>query len=233
MDLENVRMVLVGRLVASIVHEINNPMQAIRGALALTLEEVEDVEAVQAYTELCLHETDRVIHLTRLLRQIYRPEQERFELIDLNQVVADVLALARDELNRQRVEVIPGYTPRPIYLNGITSQLELALLHLFLFLIPQLSEAGVRKIQVLTRLEDQQVQVEIILPVHSLPSQASLHRLLSDADAPAVQDEDFDLVKYSLAPIQYIVKTHHGRVQISQHAGQQAICILFPDQSPL
>ncbi len=76
-SLEIARWTLIGRLTASLFHEINNPMQAIHGAMALALEELDAPESIEAYVNLSQREAQRVIDLIQQVRSIYRPHSDQ------------------------------------------------------------------------------------------------------------------------------------------------------------
>ena len=68
------RQASIGRLTSHICHEINNAMQATRGALVLALEKSEASSELASYLSLCKDETQRVVNLVGRMRQIYHPE---------------------------------------------------------------------------------------------------------------------------------------------------------------
>jgi len=213
-DMMAERLVLVGRLVASIVHEISNPMQAIRGALVLAGEEIDDREAVQAYLNLCLQETDRVIQLTNLLRQIYRPDSSRPQRLDLNQVLNSTLRIAHDEMNRQGVEVqlISG---EPVSIESTGNQIDLALLYLFLHLAAAAGAAQVRRLTITTsRLADRAL-LTILVP---LPAQTPASHNLLAKDNPG------------LGPLYAVIETHRGSLDVQQQADRWVVQMQLPYQ---
>ncbi|HEY85832.1 MAG TPA: GAF domain-containing protein, partial [Chloroflexi bacterium] len=97
------RLATVGRLTASLSHEINNPMQAIQGALNLALEELDSPEDLTVYLQLSLVESERVIQLLSRMRQIYRPQNDNSERINLNDILQEAISLANKEFRRQKI----------------------------------------------------------------------------------------------------------------------------------
>jgi len=214
MDMTTERLVLVGRLVASIVHEINNPMQAIRGALVLAGEEIDDQAAVQDYLNLCLQETDRVIYLTNLLRQIYRPDSNRPQRLELNQALNNTLRIAHDEMNRQGVEVqlVSG---EAVYIEASGSQIDVALLYLFLHLAPVAGTAQVRRLTVGTSRLADRARLTILAP---RPAQLAGDYCLLAKDDP------------SLGPLYAVIAAQRGSLEVQPQADRWVIQIEFPYQ---
>ncbi len=99
------KMAAVGRLAASIAHEINNPLQAIHNSLHLTLRPTLPEEKKTWYLALAQEEVERLIDIVRRLLEFYRPSRGRSALTDVNRVIDTVLALANKRLQHGHVDV--------------------------------------------------------------------------------------------------------------------------------
>ncbi len=156
----------IGRLTASFAHEINNPMQAIRGALSLALEELNDPESLTEYLQLCLSESERVVQLVNHMRQIYRPSNNAPEMVALNKLLEDAVFIARKELSRQRVILQVDLSPLPP-LKAIANQLQLVFLNAILNLATVISSAGGGKLLLRSYSNSQTVTVEFSTELRS------------------------------------------------------------------
>lgn len=78
----------IGRMIASVAHEINNPLQVMQRALTFVQAEPNLPAHVQEDIAVMLAETDRMAALIRQLRNVYRPTHET----QANTVPVDVLA---------------------------------------------------------------------------------------------------------------------------------------------
>jgi GAF domain-containing protein len=141
--LQNERLRTIGRLTASVAHEINNPMQAIRGALSLSLEEINNPAEVQEYIRLSQQEANRVIKLVNRMRQLYRPTNDQAEEVQVLSLLREALETARDEMNRQNVKLSLGlpFDQSPVCI-AIANHLHLAFLTILLNLTDAIGEAG-------------------------------------------------------------------------------------------
>jgi signal transduction histidine kinase len=99
----------LGRLTASIAHEINNPLQAVQGCLTLAGEELaaeRRKEVLERYLGIAGSEIKRVSTIVRRMRDFYRPAQKGIACTDLHAVLQSVLELAHKQLQHSRVAVV-------------------------------------------------------------------------------------------------------------------------------
>ncbi|MBN1810515.1 MAG: response regulator [Anaerolineae bacterium] len=118
------KMAAIGRLAASIAHEINNPLQAIHNTLHLSLHKnLEDDKRLQ-YTGLAQTEVQRLIEIVQRMLDFYRPSRGGAEPTDINSIVENVLALAQKRLEHGDVRVHTRLSsdlpPVPIVADQIT-----------------------------------------------------------------------------------------------------------------
>ena len=98
----------LGRLAALIAHEINNPLQAVQGCLALFNEEMagrKRQEKLDRYLQIVGSEIDRVADIVGRMRDFYRPARQQTQPTDLHQVLESVLELTDKQLAHSNVEV--------------------------------------------------------------------------------------------------------------------------------
>lgn len=101
---QNERLAVMGRLLASVSHELNNPLQAIQNALFLLKEEKGISDQGHNDLEIVLAESERMASLIDRLRTTYRPPQmEDLQNINLNIIVEDVLALLTTHLRKNEI----------------------------------------------------------------------------------------------------------------------------------
>jgi PAS domain S-box-containing protein len=102
------KMIALGRLVASIAHEINNPLQATMGCLTLLKEELagpQRREKTDHYLQIVESEIQRVADILRRMRDFHRPAREERRPTDVHDVLTGVLELTGKQLQHSEVSV--------------------------------------------------------------------------------------------------------------------------------
>ncbi len=101
--LEIEKFAATGRLAATIAHEVNNPMEAIKNAIYLLAGAVPE-NAIPVYNIL-KSETERVARIVRQMLGLYR-NTEQVKPVNVNTIIEDTLLLLNRQLQRANVEVI-------------------------------------------------------------------------------------------------------------------------------
>ena len=100
------RLVTMGRLLASVSHELNNPLQAIQNALFLLREEKGISLQGKMDLDIVLSEAERMSDLIERLRSTYRPIQaEDFVPTQINNIIEDVHALITTHLRHNEISL--------------------------------------------------------------------------------------------------------------------------------
>ncbi len=130
-------------MLASVSHELNNPLQAIQNALFLVNDE--EHLSVQGHRdlEIVLSETERMADMIKRLRAFYRPSREEdFQDIELNNITVDVSALTANHMRHKNItfEFIPDLE-LPV-VPGIPDQIRQIVLNLFMNAVEAMQTGG-------------------------------------------------------------------------------------------
>lgn len=137
------KLTVAGRLLASVSHELNNPLQAIQNALFLLREETGLSTQGKQDLEIVLSEAERMATLLERLRVTYqRTRLEDFQPVQINNVIEDIFALVSTHLRHNKISfefcAEPSLPPVP----GLADQLRQVILNLFLNAVDAMSEGG-------------------------------------------------------------------------------------------
>lgn len=106
------KLAALGRLSASLAHEINNPLQAIHNSVHLLVSRPLSEEKRQRYLTMTHEEIDRLIAIVQRMLEFYRPSRDGMRPILLNEMLEAVLTLTESQLHERRVRLICEWQPR-------------------------------------------------------------------------------------------------------------------------
>ena len=141
--IQSERLALVGRLLASVSHELNNPLQAIQNALFLLKEETNLSHQAMLDLDVILAEAERMAALIERLRSAYRPMRMMdFQPVELNDLIEDVHTLITTHMRQKEIafEFFPGANLPAI--SGVSDQIRQVVLNLFLNAVEMMKPGG-------------------------------------------------------------------------------------------
>ena len=109
------KLAAMGRVLGSVAHELNNPLQTIKNCLYLVKQEAPADPSIQEYIDMASSETRRLVHLVAQLRDLYRPRSGKaMQRHDLGAILRDVRALEAPQLQKNGVEWKDRDGPRSV-----------------------------------------------------------------------------------------------------------------------
>ncbi|MDR3577086.1 MAG: response regulator [Anaerolineaceae bacterium] len=100
------RLAVMGRLVASVAHEVNNPLQSINNCLHLAIRKEVLPEQREQYLGMAQKELDHLITTVQRMINLYRPGDLEKEYIQVDELLGHVLELLRSQLNDNGIKVV-------------------------------------------------------------------------------------------------------------------------------
>lgn len=105
------KLAAMGRLVAQLSHEINNPIYNIQNCLEALERRGDPGDPNREFLVLAQEELSRMASLTRRLLDQSRPQSDASSLLDLNALVSRVLTLAAPEAKARGIDVVSELAP--------------------------------------------------------------------------------------------------------------------------
>jgi signal transduction histidine kinase len=217
--LEIEKFAAAGRLAATIAHEVNNPMEAIKNAIYLLADAVEP-DAQPVY-DILKSETERVARIVRQMLGLYR-NNEQVKPINVNTLVEDTLLLLNRQLQRSNVEVVTNLRELPDAVVA-ADQLRQVLSNLVINAKDSMAEGG--KLQVRTR----HVRTSREFPLGSIriivaDTGAGIPRdLLASIFEPFVTTKGEKGTGLGLWIVRGIIGNHGGKISVRSKTGKGTI----------
>jgi PAS domain S-box-containing protein len=132
----------MGKLSASIAHEINNPLFGIRNVLERTKMCVPLEEADERFIDMAISETDRIAKLTRRLNKFFSPTRENKEPVQINRVLEEIALLTQKELADRGICLKTHYSDALPEVSAVPGQIKQVALNLFQNAMDAIPETG-------------------------------------------------------------------------------------------
>jgi signal transduction histidine kinase len=134
------KLAATGRLAASIAHEINNPLEAIKNALYLLSNKIAADDPNAKFLQIATKETDRVSRILRQMLGFYRAP--KMEPTDINRLIEESEALVEKHLRQNRVKLENDLDPSLPPVIASADQLKQVLLNLMLNALQAMPDGG-------------------------------------------------------------------------------------------
>ncbi len=120
------KLAALGRLVTSIAHEMNNPLQALHSSLTLMGKNGRSFnnKKRQQYLGLAQGEVENLITIVRRMLEFYRPSLDGMRPLNLNAMLESVLQLVDGDLDKQAIRVQRDWCPKLPDVFAIGSRLK-------------------------------------------------------------------------------------------------------------
>jgi len=162
------KMMSLGRLAASVVHEINNPLSGILNYLRLMARvlnrgplDAEQQAKFETYLELVESETDRCSRIVSSLLTFARKTPPAFTPIDFTDLMTRTLVLSQHRLGLSDITVTHRVDPDLPPVKGDFNQLQQCLINLIFNAIDAMPQGGTLDLSVRARKGSRGVRVSV------------------------------------------------------------------------
>ena len=226
------RMISLGKLVASCVHEINNPIQGLltfchlmEGIMAEGEPGPNDLEQFRIYLSLMSGELERCGEIVSGLLSFSRESPTAFKHIDLNQILRSVIRLTHHKMELQNIDLDERLSSMPLIIRGDINQMQQCFLNLIFNAFEAMPEGG--RMSVTSRLDQatKYAQLEIQDTGSGIPDE-NLNRIFDPFFTTKGEGKGTGL---GLSIVYGVVKNHKGNIEVKSQMGKGSAFILtFP-----
>lgn len=142
------KLATAGRLMASIAHEINNPLQAVQNCIHLARRSDLGAEKRQEYLDLAQTELERLTKTVQHMLDFYRPTSSDREPTDIHLALKRVIDLMSQKLEANKIEVSLLCDPNLPFISTVKDQIQQVFLNLIVNAIEAMPDGGKLEITV-------------------------------------------------------------------------------------
>jgi PAS domain S-box-containing protein len=208
------RLAVAGKMAASLVHEINNPLQAVIGCLGLAEEALKSDQDPLNYLQIAYQEVQRTARIVSHLRSLARRNPRLVkEPTDLNRLLSDSLMLNKKQLVDHKIEAIVEADPGLGPVDVVPDSMRQVFLNLVLNAIDAMPQGG--QLRLSTTSTGWPAGVRIVIADSGLG--------ISPEDLPNLFEAFYSTKSEGLGlglfVSQSIVEQHGGRIQVESQPG--------------
>jgi two-component system NtrC family sensor kinase len=221
------KLAAMGRLAASIAHEINNPLQAIHNCLHLTLKKPLNEKKKTRYLGMAQEEVERLITIVQRMLEFYRPSKEGMAPTDVRTIIENVLALSSKRLQHGKITVTKKLAPDLPVVDAVSDQLKQVFLNLVINAIEAMPQGGELCIE--TKLSEDGDELSVALTDTGVG--------LSEKEQENIFEPFFTTkatgTGLGLSVSYGIIERHGGRIKVQSEWGKGAtFTVYLPLNSP-
>jgi two-component system NtrC family sensor kinase len=224
------RMISLGKLVASSVHEINNPIQGLltfsrlmENTLAEGKPTKKTIQEFKDHLSLMSSELERIGKIVSGLLSFSRQLEPGWNPVDANEVLEQVVHLTRHKMDIQNIRLESRLADTRLMIHGDLHQLQQCFLNLVFNAIEAMPDGGLLSVNSSLGPSSGRVRVDIQDTGCGIPEEHLGHIF----DPFFTTKEPGKGTGLGLSIVHGIVKAHHGDIHVESRPGEGTTFVLF------
>lgn len=207
----------LGRLMASIVHELSNPITGLKIYFQYALSQSSATDPHREYLEIGANYVERMTDLLKRMQDFSRSPQSERTPVAINQVLARMLTFSYQQLEEAGVKVISSFTPDLPPIMASASQLEQVFMNLIINAADAMPNGG--KLRVSTKQNEEK---EVIIEFADAGT-GILPENMGKIFEPFFTTKSRNGTGLGLAISYRIVEEHGGSIDVESKVGEGSI----------
>jgi PAS domain S-box-containing protein len=231
------RMISLGKLMSSVVHEINNPLSGIISLSKLVLRNLEEeatdeksLETMKQHLSLVVSETSRTSKIVSNLLSFSRQVKVEVQDVDVNEVIHRVFSIVGHKAKLQNIPVHFKLDEALPAVKGNSAQLEQSIMNIVFNAIESMPDGG--NLTISTRRDDTEKHEVVVEVQDTGPG-------ISQKNLPYIFEPFFSTkgeakgVGLGLSVVYGIIRDHQGNITVKSEVGNGAcFTIRLPAYEP-
>jgi PAS domain S-box-containing protein len=221
--LQQDKMMSLGRLAASVVHEINNPLAGILNYLRLMIKILsrgatneEQMEKFQKYLTVVERETDRCSRIVTNLLAFSRKSNMEYAEMSVNELLERSIMLSQHKMALQNIQVKIDLDPKLPLIVGDFNQLQQCIINLIFNAIDAMPQGGTLRVSSALRPDEGVVQIVVADSGCGIPEE-DLPNIFEPFFTTKTEGKGLGL---GLSTVCGIVDGHKGTIQVESKVGK-------------
>lgn len=221
------RLASLGTLSAGMAHEIKNPLVSIKTFAQLLPERYGESDFRETFSNLIVHEIDRIDSLVNQLLRFARPAKPFLRPMHVHEVLEKTLLLVQHRLYQREIKLSRSWKAEVDTIRGDSDQLEQVFLNFFLNAMDAMDPGGQLNVSTEIRSADELVSD---MSVNGEITREALRISIRDTgdgikpeDIPHVFDPFFTTKDYGtglgLSVVHGIIQEHGGQIEVESELG--------------
>jgi len=222
--IQAVKIRALGDLVTGVAHEINNPLMASDTFLHLLESETDNNPETMKRIKLLKECNLRIQNIVKKLKEFSRQSKFEFTAMDVNDAVLSVLAITRQQLLNEKIEVELELSEKLPHVLGDKNQIEQVLLNIISNARDAMEGCSKRILSIQTDLDKKGKQVEVQLSDTGI---GMTTEQIEQIFNPFFTTKDSDKgIGLGLSISYRIIDAHQGKIEVSSELNKGTTFII-------
>ena len=224
------KMMSLGRLAASVVHEINNPLSGILNYIRLMTRILERgplddkrQKKFQRYLDLVESETDRCSQIISSLLTFSRKSPPQFDRVDIKDLIDHCALLSQHKLELSNIKLVRSVQADIPPVKGDFNQLQQCIINLIFNAIDAMPSGGTLLLNASTEATEERVQIKVRDTGPGIPFEDQAHIF----DPFFTTKKEGYGVGLGLSTVYGIIERHKGSVSVESQGELGATFIIY------